>query len=195
MHIIKLLYIIFFMTSCNSYPTSNSPKEQNKAMVLSQKINFYDFELPSLLDGEAIRMNDYRGKKILLVNVASRCGYTSQYSGLQQLHETYGNVVQVIGIPCNQFMGQEPGTSKEIAQFCSNKYRITFPITQKIAVKGENQHPLYHWLTSKEENNVGNFSVSWNFNKFLIDEKGNLMKHFGSGVKPMSQELLSAIDI
>ncbi len=139
-------------------------------------------------------MRDYEGKKILLVNVASRCGYTSQYADLQKLNERFGDVVQVIGVPCNQFMGQEPGTNSEIAQFCQKNYNVTFPLTDKIHVRGENQHPIYQWLTNKNLNGLDDFSVSWNFNKFLIDENGKLMNHFGSNTKPLSEELLNAIN-
>jgi glutathione peroxidase len=139
-------------------------------------------------------MRDYEGKKILLVNVASRCGYTSQYADLQKLNERFGDVVQVIGIPCNQFMGQEPGTNSEIAQFCQKNYNVTFPLTDKIHVRGENQHPIYQWLTNKNLNGLDDFSVSWNFNKFLIDENGKLMNHFGSNTNPLSEELLNAIN-
>ncbi len=139
-------------------------------------------------------MRDYEGKKILLVNVASRCGYTSQYADLQKLNERFGDVVQVIGVPCNQFMGQEPGTNSEIAQFCQKNYNVTFPLTDKIHVRGENQHPIYQWLTNKNLNGLDDFSVSWNFNKFLIDENGKLMNHFGSNTNPLSEELLNAIN-
>lgn len=139
-------------------------------------------------------MRDYEGKKILLVNVASRCGYTSQYADLQKLNERFGDVVQVIGVPCNQFMGQEPGTNSEIAQFCQKNYNVTFPLTDKIQVRGEGQHPIYQWLTNKNLNGLDDFSVSWNFNKFLIDENGKLMNHFGSNTNPLSEELLNAIN-
>ena len=99
----------------------------------------------------------------------------------------------IIGVPCNQFMGQEPGTNSEIAQFCQKNYQITFPLTDKIQVRGEGQHPIYQWLTNKNLNGLGDFSVSWNFNKFLIDENGKLINHFGSNTKPLSEELLNAI--
>jgi glutathione peroxidase len=155
---------------------------------------FHTFTIASLNNKTVINMRDYEGKKILLVNVASRCGYTSQYADLQKLNERFGDVVQVIGIPCNQFMGQEPGTNSEIAQFCQKNYNVTFPLTDKIHVRGENQHPIYQWLTNKNLNGLDDFSVSWNFNKFLIDENGKLMNHFGSNTNPLSEELLNAIN-
>jgi glutathione peroxidase len=151
------------------------------------------FSIASLDNKSVINMQDYKGKKILLVNVASKCGYTSQYADLQKLNELHGDIVQVIGVPCNQFLGQEPGTNTEIAQFCQENYNVTFPLTDKIKVKGDSQHPLYRWLTNKNLNGLDDFSVSWNFNKFLIDENGNLINHFGSSVKPLSEELLNAI--
>ena len=156
--------------------------------------NFHDFSIPSLDESGELNMADYKGKKILVVNVASKCGYTPQYEGLQKLHEQYGNQVQIIGFPCNQFMGQEPGGKEEIASFCKKNYGVTFPLATKIDVKGKDQHPIYKWLTSASENQVGTFKVSWNFNKFLIDENGKLIAHYGSGVEPMSEELIAAIN-
>tara|TARA_B110000908_G_C10143583_1_gene397951 strand:+ start:248 stop:880 length:633 start_codon:yes stop_codon:yes gene_type:complete len=156
--------------------------------------NFHYFSIPSLDESGELNMADYKGKKILVVNVASKCGYTGQYEGLQKLHEQYGDQVQIIGFPCNQFMGQEPGGKEEIASFCKKNYGVTFPLATKIDVKGKDQHPIYKWLTSASENQVGTFKVSWNFNKFLIDENGKLIAHYGSGVEPMSEELIAAIN-
>ena len=155
--------------------------------------NFHYFSIPSLDEQSKLNMADYKGKKILVVNVASKCGYTPQYEGLQQLNEQYGDQVQIIGFPCNQFMGQESGTKEEIASFCKKNFGVTFPLSTKIDVKGKSQHPIYKWLTSKSENQVGDYKVSWNFNKFLIDENGKLIAHYDSKVKPLSEELLSAI--
>ena len=155
--------------------------------------NFHYFSIPSLDESNTLNMGDYKGKKILVVNVASKCGYTSQYEGLQKLNEQYGDKVQIIGFPCNQFMGQEPGGKEEIAAFCKKNYGVTFPMTTKINVKGSDQHAIYQWLTSKAENQVGDYKVSWNFNKFLIDENGKLITHYSSNVEPMSEELITAI--
>ncbi len=191
MHIIYLINFLFVLGACNP-SKANKP---NQEMVLNNlpTQNFYNFSIAALNNDKIINMRDYQGKKILIVNVASRCGYTSQYADLQKLNELHGDIVQVIGLPCNQFLGQEPGTNAEIAQFCQENYNVTFPLTDKIKVKGDNQHPLYRWLTNKNLNGLDDFSVSWNFNKFLIDENGNLINHFGSSVKPLSEELLNAI--
>ena len=191
MNVIYLINFLLILTACNP-SRANKPKQE---MVLNNTPtqNFYNFSIAALNNDKTINMRDYHGKKILLVNVASRCGYTSQYSDLQKLHELHGEDVQIIGVPCNQFMGQEPGTNSEIAQFCQKNYQITFPLTDKIQVRGEDQHPIYQWLTTRNLNGLNDFSVSWNFNKFLIDENGKLINHFGSNVKPLSEELLQAI--
>ena len=192
MHIIYLINFLFILGACNP-SKANKPYQE---MVLNNlpTQNFYNFSIAALNNDKTINMRDYQGKKILLVNVASRCGYTSQYADLQKLNERFGDVVQVIGVPCNQFMGQEPGTNSEIAQFCQKNYNVTFPLTDKIQVRGEGQHPIYQWLTSKNLNGLDDFSVSWNFNKFLVDENGKLMNHFGSNTNPLSEELLNAIN-
>ena len=155
--------------------------------------NFHQFSIASLDEQETINMANFKGKKILVVNVASKCGYTPQYTGLQKLYEEYGDQLVIIGFPCNQFGKQEPGTKEEIAEFCEKNYGVTFPISTKVDVKGSNQHPIYQWLTSKEKNGLGDYSVQWNFSKFLIDEEGNLVAHFGTRVKPYDTELLDAI--
>jgi glutathione peroxidase len=158
-----------------------------------QTNTFHQFSIQQLNSDDVINFSDFKGKKILLVNVASECGYTPQYEDLQQFHKQYGNKVAVIGFPCNQFGGQEPGTELQIQQFCKANFGVTFPMTTKIDVKGNNQHPIYQWLTQKELNGKDNFRVSWNFNKFLIDEDGNLIDHFGSGVNPFDDKILDKI--
>ena len=149
--------------------------------------NFHDLTINSI-SGEEMKMSEFEGKKVLIVNVASYCGYTSQYSDLQKLYENHDNLV-VIGVPCNQFGFQEPFSNDSISKFCSTKYAVDFPMTEKIKVKGKNQHPLYKWLTTKELNKVDDFKVSWNFNKFLIDEKGKLISYFGSSTLPSSSKI------
>jgi glutathione peroxidase len=136
-----------------------------------------------------MRLKDFEGKYILFVNVASRCGFTPQYKELQELHETYKNTLVVIGLPCNQFGGQEPGNSKEIESFCQVNYGVKFPITEKIDVKGQNQHTLYQWLTHKAVNGVKNSSVKWNFQKYLVDTKGNFVDYFFSNTSPKSTKI------
>ena len=150
----------------------------------------YDFSLTGT-DGKEVNLNAFKGKKILFVNVASKCGYTPQYEGLQKLYEQNKENLVIIGLPCNQFMHQEPGTNEEIQTFCSKNYGVTFPITQKIYVKGDKIHPLYNWLTRKEFNGVEDSKVKWNFQKYLIDEEGALIQVFGSKVKPLGEEIIS----
>lgn len=154
--------------------------------------SLYDISIKSL-DGKDINLTDYKGKKILFVNVASECGFTPQYAGLQKLHEEYGDKVTIIGVPCNQFGGQEPGTHDEIAAFCERNYGVTFLITEKVDVKGENQHPLYAWLTQKDKNGVLDSEVKWNFQKYLISETGELLEMFSTRVKPMDDKVINAI--
>ena len=192
MNILYLINLLFLFTACNHSKATKPYQEMSLNTTPTQ--TFHTFTIASLNNKTVINMRDYEGKKILLVNVASRCGYTSQYADLQKLNERFGDVVQVIGVPCNQFMGQEPGTNSEIAQFCQKNYNVTFPLTDKIQVRGEGQHPIYQWLTSKNLNGLDDFSVSWNFNKFLVDENGKLMNHFGSNTNPLSEELLNAIN-
>ncbi|MFT5778143.1 MAG: glutathione peroxidase [Crocinitomicaceae bacterium] len=148
----------------------------------------YEIEI-NALNGDALDLSDYSGKKLLIVNVASKCGFTPQYKGLQELQEAYGDQLTIIGVPCNQFMGQEPGTSEEIASFCQVNYGVTFQITEKVDVKGKDQHPLYQWLTKKENNGSENSSVKWNFQKYLISENGELEAIFSTKTVPMSEEI------
>lgn len=164
----------------------------NSVYAQIKQIMFHDTQI-NALSGEPIDLNSFKGKKILIVNVASECGYTPQYKDLQQLHETYQEQLVVIGVPCNQFGAQEPGNSEEIANFCEKNYGVTFLITEKVEVKGENQHPLYRWLTHQEINRVKDSEVKWNFHKYLIDENGALIGEFPSKVNPMSEEITSLI--
>lgn len=158
----------------------------NKSMQASASL--YDISINSLT-GEPIDLSSFKGKKILIVNTASECGFTGQYEGLQELYNTYKDKLVVIGVPCNQFGGQEPGTATEIQSFCKQNYGVTFLMTEKVDVKGENQHPLYKWLTSKELNGVSSSSVKWNFQKYLIDEKGNLIDYYYSITSPTSTKI------
>lgn len=163
-----------------------------KVEVMNKTEMLYEISINSLM-GEPIDLSDFKGKKILFVNVASKCGYTPQYAGLQELSNKYKDKLVVIGIPCNQFGGQEPGSKEEIAQFCEKNYGVTFLITEKVDVKGENQHPLYGWLTQKQYNQVEDTKVKWNFQKYLVDENGKYVAKFDSGVKPMSDDLVRNI--
>lgn len=155
--------------------------------------SFYDLTIKSLDGKTELKMSQFKGKKILCVNVASKCGYTPQYEGLQKLYENNLNKLVIIGFPCNQFLGQESGSSEEIATFCKKNFGVTFPLTEKIEVKGQGQHPIYQWLTNKETNGVKDITVKWNFGKFLIDENGKFLEYFPSGTEPLSEEIAKFI--
>lgn len=150
---------------------------------------FHELEIKLLDEKSTLHMKDYKGKKILCVNVASECGYTPQYAGLQKLYETYKDKLVVIGFPCNQFGAQEPGSGSEIESFCKKNYGVTFPITEKIDVKGEKQHPVYQWLCQAANNGVKDVEVKWNFGKFLLDENGKLIEYFPSKTEPLSEAI------
>jgi glutathione peroxidase len=155
--------------------------------------SFYDFTVKDI-SGEDYPLSQLKGKKVLVVNTASKCGNTPQYEGLQALYEKYGdeNFI-IVGFPANNFAGQEPGSNEDIASFCKLNYGVTFPMMSKISVKGKDQHPLYTWLTSKSENGVEDSKVTWNFQKYLIDENGQLAGHLSPKTQPDSEELVSWI--
>lgn len=150
---------------------------------------FYDFKVKTL-GGTEFDFATLKGKKVMVVNTASKCGLTGQYEQLQALYEQYGgeNFV-IIGFPANNFMNQEPGTAEEIQEFCQLNYGVTFPMMDKISVKGDDQHPLYQWLTQKELNGVMDSDVQWNFQKYLIDEKGQLVKVIAPRTLPTDEEV------
>lgn len=156
--------------------------------------SFYDFTVTDI-NGKQVKLSDYKGKKIMVVNVASKCGYTYQYKALQSLYQKYKdqNFV-IIAFPANNFMHQEPGSNKEIKQFCTSNYQVTFPMMAKISVKGKDIHPLYKWLTSKSLNGVMDAPVKWNFQKFMIDEQGKLSKVFSTKTEPDDAEIISWIE-
>ena len=154
--------------------------------------NFHDINIKSIT-GEELSMSTFKGQYVMVVNVASRCGYTKQYADLEQLYQKYENLV-IIGVPCKQFANQEPKNENEILQFCSSKYNVTFPMTSKVNVKGKNKHALYQWLTEKEYNKTGDYKISWNFNNFLVDPNGKLVGHFKSKIKPLSKEITSILN-
>ena len=152
----------------------------------------YDITINDI-EGKEINLNDFKGKYVLFVNVASNCGFTRQYKDLQTLYDKYKDELVVVGVPCNQFGGQEPGDEEQISIFCSEKYNVTFPMTEKIAVRGSNQHPLYKWLTSKDLNGRKNSSVKWNFQKYLVDKDGNLIDYWYSLTNPTSSKITNYI--
>ena len=154
----------------------------------------YDIE-SKLLEGDPVALSEYKGKALLIVNVASRCGFTPQYEGLQSLYETYRDRgLEILGFPCNQFLGQEPGTEQEIRDFCSSTYGVSFPIFRKIEVKGENRHPLYEILTELPDSDGNAGDVQWNFEKFLVSPEGEVVGRFRTMVKPEDPPLLEAIE-
>jgi glutathione peroxidase len=157
-------------------------------------VTIYDHDVTAL-DGSAADLHDHEGEALLIVNVASKCGLTPQYEGLERIHEQYKDRgFSVLGFPCNQFMGQEPGTPEEIATFCSTTYGVTFPLYSKIEVNGENQDPLYGELnqTADAEGHTGD--IRWNFEKFLVSPKGEVVGRFGPQVEPEAPELVEAIE-
>lgn len=157
--------------------------------VQAQTRSIYDFKVEGL-NGDTIDFAAFKGKKILIVNTASKCGFTPQYEGLEQLYEKYKDKLVIIGFPANNFFSQEPGSNETIAAFCKKNYGVTFPMAAKISVKGKNTAAIYRWLCNKEENGVMDAKITWNFNKFLLDENGKLVEHFTSKVKPMSEEIV-----
>ena len=179
-----LIFVIMFgLFSCksNSQPGEYSDK------------NFHDFEVMTLT-GDSISLSQYAGKKVLVVNTASKCGLTPQYEDLQKLYEQYGgdNFV-IVGFPANNFLSQEPGTDEQIEEFCQINYGVTFPMMSKVSVKGKNIHPLYQWLTMKSNNGVEDAKVTWNFQKFMIDEEGNWVGYVSPKTKPYDEKIVSWI--
>jgi glutathione peroxidase len=167
----------------------------NGALDSGEKMNsIYDFTLKDI-DHKEVNLGQYRGKVVLMVNVASRCGFTPQYEGLQKVYLKYKDRGFVIlGFPANNFMAQEPGTDEEIKTFCSTKYNVTFPIFSKISVKGDDIHPLYKFLTSKETNPDFGGDIKWNFSKFLLDKNGKIIARFEPKVTPESDTMIQAIE-
>jgi glutathione peroxidase len=153
----------------------------------------YDFKVKDI-DGKEFNLSSLKGKKVLIVNTASQCGNTPQYADLEKLYNEYGNKnFVIIGFPANNFGSQEPGSNEEIKTFCTANYQVTFPMMSKISVKGDDMDPLYKWLTSKKENGVMDSEVTWNFQKYLIDDKGNLVDFVNPKEKPYSDKILNWI--
>ena len=174
----RLIYIFIFTIMITN----------TKAQESIYDILLYD------ISGDIIDLNDFRGKYILFINVASECGFTSQYSALQELYEKYNKDLMIIASPCNQFGGQEPNNGEEIKTFCEKNFGVTFLITEKIDVKGGNQHSLYRWLTNIEYNTVSSSTVRWNFQKYIVDRDGKLINYFYSITNPLSSKITSIID-
>jgi glutathione peroxidase len=191
----KTIYIVGILVLALSSAAALSVRsrwQKPSKPIGTNKMSFYDLTINSI-DGKEMHMSDFKGKYVLCVNVASKCGYTPQYEDLEKLYEKYQGKLVIVGFPCNQFLGQEPGTSEEIVSFCQKNYGVTFPLTEKIDVKGKNQHGVYQWLTQKSLNGVADGNVKWNFHKFLISPEGEWLAEFPSGVKPFDTELTSLI--
>ena len=186
---IKLLALGIAMLS-NTAITNTSLT--NEVQVSANAKTIYDFKVESL-SGGTIDFAKFKGKKILIVNTASKCGYTPQYDGLEELYKKYQDKLVIVGFPANNFGGQEPGTNGEIVEFCKKNYGVTFPMAAKISVKGNDAAEIYKWLCSKSENGVMDATITWNFNKFLLDERGTIITKFDSKVTPMSDELTSKL--
>lgn len=161
---------------------TRSPKRENVAGSI------YDFKVKGL-DGKEVDFASFKGKPLLIVNTASKCGYTYQYEDLEKLHEQYGDKVTVLGFPANNFLWQEPGSNEEIATFCQKNYGVSFQMFEKVSVKGKDQHPVYQWLVAKTGE-----TPSWNFCKYLIDKSGNVVTFYPPKVKPMDPAIISKIE-
>lgn len=173
----KLIILALMFSIFPKYQAQTNPSEP----IYNIKINS--------LQNNPIDLSEFKDKYILFVNVASKCGFTGQYDDLQKLYETYNDKLMVIGVPSNQFGGQEPGTFQEIETFCKQNYGVTFLMTEKIDVKGKDQHPLYQWLTMASKNGKTDSSVKWNFQKYLIGKNGELLDYYFSITKPLSRKI------
>jgi glutathione peroxidase len=186
---LKLLAVaaLFFSNGFLLFPGPENNSNLTNINAVENK-SIYDFKVTAL-NGNTIDFADFRGKKILIVNTASKCGFTPQYEGLEQLYQKYKDRLVVIGFPCNNFLSQEPGSNEKIKEFCTKNYGVSFPMAAKISVKGKNIAPVYKWLCNKSENGVMDAKITWNFNKFLLDENGKIIAWFPSKVTPMSAEI------
>lgn len=179
-----LLSFIAFLQSCTNQKSEISKAKTKELMGKT----IYDFKVDGL-DGKEINFADFKGKKILIVNTASECGFTPQYADLEKVYEQYKDKLVIVGFPANNFGGQEPGTNTEIGAFCQKNYGVTFPMAAKVSVKGDDTAPIFKYLTEKELNGVKNSSILWNFTKFLIDENGKLIDNFVSTTKPTDEAI------
>lgn len=180
----KLKYFLLKLFS----PKGVSTRPKNITVNTNAK-SFYDFKMRSI-DGKEIDFSTYKGKKVLIVNTASECGYTPQYEELEKLHATHGDKITILGFPANNFGEQEPGTNEEIRAFCRRNFGVTFQLFEKIDVK---ENALYKWLSDKNQNGWNSQAPTWNFCKYLINEKGELIKYYTSAVNPMSDEILKML--
>jgi len=189
----SILYAVLSLFGCKQ--VRSKPENIN----MSDKSTLYQFleanpnAKVKSIDGTEYDYSQLKGKKVLIVNTASECGYTPQYDDLEKLYQTYKDKLIILGFPANNFGGQEPGTNEEIKEFCKTKFSVSFPMFEKISVLGDDMAPIYKWLTSKDLNGWNDQQPKWNFNKYLLDEEGNLVKYYSSAVKPMSDEIVSML--
>jgi glutathione peroxidase len=178
--------ILNFSSLFGGRPATGSPSVAERSVL--------DFTMTSI-DGKQVPLAEYRGKVLLLVNVASKCGYTKQYAGLEKLYDTYrAQGFEILGFPANDFMGQEPGTDAEIKEFCTTKFGVSFPMFSKISVKGVDQHPLYRFLTSDATNPKFAGNVKWNFQKYLVGRDGEIIAKFAPADDPLSTDVVAAVE-
>ena len=189
---LKILLISLAFISCAAKTNNSMNNEVPIPSTLATAKSIYEFKVEAL-DGSIIDFATFKGKKILIVNTASECGFTKQYEGLEELYKKYQDKLVIVGFPANNFGGQEPGSNAEIKEFCKKNYGVSFPMAAKISVKGDDIAPIYKWLCSKSENGAMDAKISWNFNKFLLDEKGSILTKFNSNIDPMSEELISKL--
>lgn len=176
----RIFLITFFMSIFFTSPSTSQE-------------SFYDLNLKSI-DDKNINFSSFKGKFVLIVNVASKCGFTPQYKALEELYNEYKDNLVVIGVPCNQFGGQEPNSQSEIKEFCSANFGVSFLLSEKIKVKGSDKHPLYKWLTEKDKNGTSNSNVNWNFQKYLISDSGELINYFYSTTSPKSSKITAFLE-
>lgn len=187
-----LLGVLAAASALASFSSLNPAPAMTTETTATANGTVYDFTVKSI-DGKDVKLSQYKGKKLLIVNTASECGYTPQYKELEELYKKHGNKVVVLGFPANNFGGQEPGTNEQISTFCEKNYGVTFPLFSKVSVKGDDTAPLYKFLADKAKNGAVSDAPSWNFCKYLVDEQGRVVAFYPSKVKPMSEELVAAI--
>ena len=193
MKIFLLLFLVLAIVGLTAwYKRGVALTKPENAMAIT---SFYDFKMTALDGSTEIDFQQFKGKKVILLNVASECGYTPQYADWQAFHEQYGENIVVLGFPANNFGGQEPGTNTEIGAFCQKNYGVTFQLVEKISVKGSDQHPLYQWLSQKDKNGWNDQAPTWNFCKYVVNEQGELTNFFPSGVKPDDEGFKKAVGL
>jgi glutathione peroxidase len=193
MKTILLLFSILIFACGKTLERPSDITKLHPSYNQTMESSFYDFKVKDI-DGKEVDLSQYKGKKLLIVNVASKCGYTKQYAQLQELYAEHGDKITILGFPANNFGGQEPGSNEEIKDFCESKFGVTFPMFEKVSVKGFDKHPLYRWLTDAAQNGWNNEEPSWNFCKYFINEKGELVKFFPSSVNPLDEQILKLIE-